>query len=115
MKQSKNKIECTPTKHEEGAVKSLIQMSKETNAVAFFGMTCEDDYEVMMIARKKGMVSCDEFSVEQFETIKAMAEEKLVQVKDKKQFQDIIDVCENNIADAKEKAQEQENLDNEGN
>ena len=34
MKQNKNKIECTPTKHEEGAVKSLIQMSKETNAVA---------------------------------------------------------------------------------
>jgi len=113
MKQSKNKIECTPTKHEEGAAKSLIQMSKETNAVAFFGMTCEDDYEVMMIARKKGMVSCDEFSLEQFEAIKAMAEEKLTQVEDKQKFQDIIDVCENNIADAKEKAQEQENLDDE--
>lgn len=113
MKQSKNKIECTPTKHEEGAVKSLIQMSKETNAVAFFGMTCEDDYEVMMIARKKGMVSCDEFSLEQYEAIKAMAEEKLAQGKDKQKFLDIIDVCENNIADAKEKAQEQENLDDE--
>ena len=115
MKQNQNNIDCTPTKHEEGAVKSLIQMSKETNAVAFFGMTCEDDYEVMMIARKKGMVSCDEFSVEQFEAIKAMAEEKLAQTEDKQKFQDIIDVCENNIADAKEKAQEQENLDNEGN
>lgn len=67
MKQNKNKIECTPTKHEEGAVKSLIQMCKDTNAVAFFGMTCEGDYEVMMTARKKGMVSCDEFSLEQFE------------------------------------------------
>ena len=53
MKQNKNKIECTPTKHEEGAVKSLIQMCKDTNAVAFFGMTCEGDYEVMMTARKK--------------------------------------------------------------
>lgn len=115
MKHSKNKIECTPSKHEEGAVKSLIQMSKETNAVAFFGMTCKDDYEVMITARKKGMVSCDEFSLEQFETIKAMAEEKLAQTEDKQKFQDIIDVCENNIADAKEKTQEQENLDNEGN
>ena len=44
MKQNKNKIECTPTKHEEGAVKSLIQMSKETNAVSCFSMTCEGDY-----------------------------------------------------------------------
>ena len=67
----------------------------------------------MMIARKKGMVSCDEFSLEQFEAIKAMAEEKLAQAEDKQKFQDIIDVCENNIADAKEKVQEQENLDDE--
>lgn len=107
MKQSKNNVECTPTEHEEGAVKSLIQMSKETNAVAFFGMTCEGDYEVMMTARKKGMVSCDEFSLEQYEAIKAMAEEKLAQTEDKQKFQDIIEVCENNIADAKE--QEKEN------
>ena len=106
MKQSKNKIDCTPTKHEEGAVKSLIQMSKETNAVAFFGMTCEGDYEVMMTARKKGMVSCDEFSLEQYEAIKAMAEEKLAQTEDKKKLQDIIDVCESNIADAKEQGKE---------
>ena len=113
MKQSKNKIECTPTKHEEGAAKSLIQMSKETNAVAFFGMTCEDDYEVMMIARKKGMVSCDEFSLEQFEAIKAMAEEKLDQAEDKQKLQDIIDVCDSNIEDIKDKEQEQENLDDE--
>lgn len=35
MKQNKNKIECTPTKHEEGAVKSLIQMSKETSLDLF--------------------------------------------------------------------------------
>lgn len=102
MKQSKNKLECTPTKHEEGAVKSLIQMSKEINAVAFFSMTCEGDYEVMISARKKGMVSCDEFSLEQFKTIKAMAEEKLAMAGDKQLFQNIIDVCDSNIADAKE-------------
>ena len=103
MKQNKNKIECTPTKHEEGAAKCLIQMCKDTNAVAFFGMTCEGDYEVMMTARKKGMVSCDEFSLEQFEAIKAMAEEKLAQAEDKQKFQDIIDICESNIDDIKEK------------
>ena len=110
MKQSKNKIECTPTKHEEGAVKSLIQMSKETNAVSFFSMTCEGDYEVMISARKKGTICYNEFSLEQFETIKAMAEEKLAQTEDKQKLQDIIDVCESNIEDIKEKAQEQENL-----
>lgn len=103
MNQSKNKIECTPTKHEEGAVKSLIQMSKETNAVAFFGMTCEGDYEVMITARKKGMRSYNEFSLEQFEAIKVMAEEKLAQVENKQLFQNIIDICKCNIADIKEK------------
>lgn len=61
------------------------------------------------------MVSCDEFSLEQFEAIKAMAEEKLAQAEDKKPFQDIIDVCNSNIADAneKEKEQEEENSDDE--
>jgi hypothetical protein len=49
------------------------------------------------------MVSCDEFSLEQFEAIKAMAEEKLAQAEDKQKFQDIIDVCESNIDDIKEK------------
>lgn len=78
-------------------------MSKETNAVAFFGMTCEGDYEVMMTARKKGMVSWDEFSLGQFETIKAMAEEKLAMAEDKQKLQDIIEVCDSNIADFKEK------------
>lgn len=77
MKQNKNKIKCTPTKHEEGAAKCLIQMCKDTNAVAFFGMTCEGDYEVMMTARKKGMLSCDEFSLDQFEAIKAMQKRSL--------------------------------------
>lgn len=102
MKQNKNKIECTPTKHEEGAAKYLLQACKDINAVATFSMTCEGGYEVKMTARKKGMVSCDEFSVEQFEAIKAMAEDKLAQAEDKQLFQDIIDVCESNIADAKE-------------
>lgn len=52
-------------------------------------------------ARKKGKRTYNEFSLEEFEAIKTMAEEKLAQAKDKK-FQDIIDVCESNIADAKE-------------
>ena len=57
---------------------------------------------------KKGMDTSNEFSLEQFEAIKAMAEEKLDQAEDKQKLQDIIDVCNSNIADAKEKAQEQE-------
>ena len=59
------------------------------------------------------MNTSNEFSLEQFEAIKAMAEEKLAQTEDKQKFQDIIKVCNSNIADAKEKAQEQESLDDE--
>lgn len=115
MKQNKTKIECTPTKHEEGAAKYLLQMCKDTNSVVTFYMVCEDGYEVRITARKKGMKTSNEFSVEQFETIKAMAEEKLAQAEDKKKFQDIIDVCNNNIEDIKDKEQEheKESLDDE--
>ena len=108
MKQKKNNIDCTPTKQEEGAINELISWCEKSDAVAFFKMTCKKIYDVTITVRKKGAISCDEFSLEQFEAIKAMAEEKLVQVEDKQKLQDIIDVCESNIADAKEKAKEQE-------
>ena len=111
MKQSKNKIDCTPAKHEEGVAKCLIQMCKDSNAaITSFSMDCEDGYEVTISARKKGTRIYNEFSLEEFEAIKAMAEEKLAQTEDKQKLQDIIDVCESNIEDIKEKAQEQENL-----
>ena len=78
MKQSKNKIDCTPAKHEEGVAKCLIQMCKDSNAaITFFSMDCEDGYEVTISARKKGTRTYNEFSLEEFEAIKAMAEEKL--------------------------------------
>ena len=111
MKQNQNNIDCAPTKQEEGVAKCLIQMCKDSNAgITSFSMSCEDGYEVTISARKKGKRIYNEFSLEEFEAIKAMAEEKLDKTEDKQKFQDIIDVCENNIADAKEKAQEQENL-----
>ena len=114
MKQSKNKIDCTPSKHEEGVAKCLIQMCKDSNAgITSFSMSCEDGYEVTISARKKGARIYNEFSLEQFEAIKAMAEDKLAQAEDKQKFQDIIDVCDSNIADAKENEQEEENLDDE--
>lgn len=102
MKQNQNNIDCTPSKDEEGVTKYLLQMCKDTKSVVTFYAVCEDGYEVRITARKKGAKTSNEFSVEQFETIKAMAEEKLAQAKDKKPFQDIIDVCNSNIADAKE-------------
>ena len=111
MKQSKNNVECTPTEHEVGVAKCLIQMSKDSNAITSFSMDCEDGYKVTITARKKGMRTYNEFSLEQFEDIKAMAEEKLAQTEDKKKLQDIIDICESNIADAKE--QEEESLEDE--
>lgn len=112
MKQNQNNIDCTPSKDEEGVTKYLLQMCKDTNSVVTFYAVCEDGYEVRITARKKGAKTSNEFSVEQFETIKAMAEEKLAQVDDKQPFQDIIEVCNSNIADAKE--QEKENSDDDG-
>ena len=111
MKQNQNKIDCTPSKQEEGVAKCLIQMCKDSNAaITSFSMDCEDGYKVTISARKKGTRIYNEFSLEEFEAIKAMAEEKLAQAEDKQKLQDIIDVCESNIEDIKEKAQEQENL-----
>ena len=114
MKQNQNNIDCAPTKQEEGVAKCLIQMCKDSNAgITSFSMSCEDDYEVTISARKKGARIYNEFSLEEFEAIKAMAEEKLAQTEDKQKLQDIIDVCDSNIEDIKENEQEQENLDDE--
>ena len=111
MKQKENNIDCAPSKDEEGVAKCLIQMCKDSNAaITSFSMDCEDGYKVTISARKKGKRIYNEFSLEEFEAIKAMAEEKLAQAEDKQKLQDIIDVCESNIEDIKEKAQEQENL-----
>ena len=104
MKQNENNIDCAPSKDEEGVAKCLIQMCKDSNAaITSYSMDCEDGYEVTISARKKGKRTYNEFSLEQFEAIKAMAEEKLDQAEDKQKLQDIIDVCESNIDDIKEK------------
>ena len=114
MKQKENNIDCAPSKDEEGVAKCLIQMCKDSNAaITSYSMDCEDGYEVTISARKKGKRTYNEFSLEQFEAIKAMAEDKLAQAEDKQKFQDIIAVCDSNIADAKENEQEEENLDDE--
>lgn len=114
MKQNQNNIDCTPSKQEEGVAKCLIQMCKDSNAaITSFSMDCEDGYKVTISARKKGKRIYNEFSLEEFEAIKAMAEEKLAQTEDKQKLQDIIDVCDSNIEDIKENEQEQENLDDE--
>ena len=112
MKQNENNIDCAPSKDEEGVAKCLIQMCKDSNAaITSLSMDCEDGYEVTISARKKGKRTYNEFSLEQFEAIKAMAEEKLDQTEDKQKLQDIIDVCDSHIEDIKDK--EQENLDDE--
>ena len=114
MKQNENNIDCAPSKDEEGVAKCLIQMCKDSNAaITSLSMDCEDGYEVTISARKKGKRTYNEFSLEQFEAVKAMAEEKLDQAEDKQKLQDIIDVCDSNIEDIKDKEQEQENLDDE--
>ena len=114
MKQNENNIDCAPSKDEEGVAKCLIQMCKDSNAaITSYSMDCEDGYEVTISARKKGKRTYNEFSLEQFEAIKAMAEEKLDQAEDKQKLQDIIDVCDSNIEDIKDKEHEEESLDDE--
>ena len=116
MKQNENNIDCAPSKDEEGVAKCLIQMCKDSNAaITSSSMDCEDGYEVTISARKKGKRTYNEFSLEQFEAIKAMAEEKLDQTEDKQKLQGIIDVCDSNIEDIKDKEQEheEESLDDE--
>lgn len=111
MKQNQNNIDCAPSKDEEGVAKCLIQMCKDSNAgITSFSMSCEDGYEVTISARKKGKRIYNEFSLEEFEAIKAMAEEKLAQAEDKQKLQDIIDVCESNIADAKKMSRSKRTL-----
>lgn len=67
-----------PTKQEEGVANCLIQMCKDSNAaITSFSMSCEDGYEVTISARKKGKRTYNEFSLEEFETIKAMAKRSL--------------------------------------
>lgn len=105
MKQNQNNIECAPTKQEEGVANCLIQMCKDSNAaITSFSMSCEDGYEVTISARKKGKRTYNEFSLEEFETIKAMAKEKLDQAEDKQKLQDIIDVCDSNIEDIRKRS-----------
>ena len=65
MKQNQNKIDCTPSKQEEGVAKCLIQMCKDSNAgITSFSMSYEDGYEVTISARKKGTRIYNEFSLE---------------------------------------------------
>ena len=114
MKQNENNIDCAPSKDEEGVAKCLIQMCKDSNAaITSYSMDCEDGYEVTISARKKGKRTYNEFSLEQFEAIKAMAEGKLDQAEDKQKLQGIIDVCDSNIEDIKDKEHEEESLDDE--
>ena len=72
------------------------------------------DYDGELVGKEIEAVPADLFiRPEEFEAIKAMAEEKLAQTEDKQKLQDIIDVCDSNIEDIKENEQEQENLDDE--
>lgn len=101
MEKNINKIGCTPNKCEEGVVKNLLQMCKDTNSVTLFKMTLDGDYEVCMTVRKKGVVAADEFTLEQFKAIKAMATEMNAKAREEERelYKDIIETCNTNIVD----------------
>ena len=101
MEKNINKIGCTPNKCEEGVVKSLLQMCKDTNSATSFKMTLDGDYEVCITVRKNGFVAANELTLEQFETIKAMATEMKANAREEEQelYHDIIEKCNLNIVD----------------
>ena len=101
MEKNINKIGCTPNKCEEGVVKSLLQMCKDTNSATSFKMTLDGDYEVCITVRKKGFVASDEFTLAQFKAIKAIATEMKAKAREEDQelYQDIIEKCNLNIVD----------------
>lgn len=76
-------------------------MCKDTHSVATCKRTYYDGYEVEIIARKQGVVSAYEFTLEQFKAIKSMATEMKDKAREEEQelYQDIIEACNLNIAD----------------
>ena len=82
-------------------IEFILGMCKDTHSVATCKRTYYDGYEVEIIARKQGAVAADEFTLEQFKAIKAMATEMKAKAREEEQelYQDIIETCNINIVD----------------
>ena len=100
MEQNKNKEEIAQAEADRNTIEFVLGMCKNTNSVATCKRTYYDGYEVEVTARKQGVFAADEFTLEQFETIKAMATEMNANAREEEQelYQDIIEKCNLNIA-----------------
>ena len=101
MEQNKNKEEIAQAEADRNTIEFVLGMCKNTNSVATCKRTYYDGYEVEVTARKQGVFAADEFTLEQFETIKAMATEMKSKAREEEQelYQDIIEACNLNIVD----------------
>ena len=101
MEQNKNKEEIEQAEADRMTIEFVLGMCKDTNSVATCKRTYYDGYEVEIIARKQGVVAADEFTLEQFKAIKAMATEMKAKAREEEQelYQDIIEACNLNIVD----------------
>lgn len=99
MEQNKNKEEIEQAEADRKTIEFVLGLCKETHSVATCKRTYYDGYEVAITARKQGAVAADEFTIEQFETIKAMAVEMKAKAReeDQKLYQGIIETCNLNI------------------
>lgn len=101
MEQNKNKEEIAQAEADRKTIEFVLGMCKETHSVATCKRTYYDGYEVAVTARRQGAVAADEFTIEQFEVIKAMARNKMPMARGKNAkefFQEIIDKCNLNLA-----------------
>lgn len=100
MEQNKSKKEFAQPKADCKTIELVLGMCKDTHSVATYKLTFYDGYEVEIIARKQGVVAADEFTLEQFKAIKAMATEMKAKAREEDQelYQDIIEKCNLNIA-----------------
>ena len=101
MEQNKDKEEIAQAEADRNTIEFVLGMCKNTNSVATCKRTYYDGYEVEVTARKQGVFAADEFTLEQFETIKAMATEMKANAREEEQelYQDIIEKCNLNIVD----------------
>lgn len=102
MEQNKNKEEIAQAEADRKTIEFVLGMCKNTNSVATCKRTYYDGYEVEVTARKQGVFAADEFTLEQFKAIKAMATGLKAKARDDEElelYQDIIEKCNINIVD----------------
>lgn len=101
MEQNKSKEEIAQADADCKTIEFVLGMCKDTHSVATCKRTYYDGYEVEVTARKQGVFAADEFTLEQFEAIKAMATELMAKARKEEQklYQDLIEKCNLNIVD----------------